>query len=428
MNEIKCPHCGEVFKVDETSYLNIVSQVRNNEFNKEIHRQLEVLSKQQESDVLLEKQKLENAHNQALFSKDEEINRLKQQLNSFDQAKALELLKSEEKLKEELTKRDKDIQELKTMLELSKRDNQLQTERALSKKQEELNTLSNQVALDKKQFELEKNTIKEKYDILLKQKEDELAFYKDFKARQSTKMVGESLEQHCEYQFNSIRAVAFPNATFIKDNIAVGGSKGDYIFRETDSEGNEILSIMFEMKNESDTTATKKKNEDFFKELDKDRNNKNCEYAILVSMLEADNDLYNDGIVDVSHLYPKMYVIRPQFFIPIISLLRNASLNALKYKQELSVMRRQNIDITNFEAELDAFRHSFGQSYKWASDRFKDAIDGIDKAIKDLQNTREALLKSENHLRIANDKADDLTVKKLTKNNPTMKEKFDNLK
>ncbi|HHV33543.1 MAG TPA: DUF2130 domain-containing protein [Acholeplasma sp.] len=392
MHQIKCPHCGEVFKIDESSYLNIVNQVRNEEFNKEIHARLEALSKQKESDSLLAQQKLENTHKDMLLKKErehalelsvikEELSSLKQQLQQADQTKELELMKAQETLKDEL-----------------------------------------------KEKEIELANLKREHEIILIEKDKEISLYKDFKARLSTKMVGETLEQHCEYEFNSIRAAAFPNATFVKDNIVVGGSKGDYIFREEDEHGNEIISIMFEMKNENETTATKKKNEDFFKELDKDRTNKNCEYAVLVTMLEADNELYNNGIVDVSHHYPKMYVIRPQFFIPIISLLRNASLNALKYKQELNLMKAQNIDVTKFEEELEAFKDSFGKSYKWASDRFEDAIKEIDAAIKALQKTRDALVKSENHLRIANDKAEDLTVKKLTKDNPTMKEKFDELK
>ena len=485
MNQIKCPHCGEVFKVDESSYLNIVNQVRNAEFNKEIHKQLEALSKQKESDLLLVKERMENAHSVALTNKDKEINALKQELASFNQAKELELVKSQEQLKErsqerernlvfeqqkkekeylmeisikneeisslkqklesfnkskeldlvkaqeslkeEVRKKDEELLKLKASIEVSNKERELQTKEVLAAKDEELSNLKTEIELNKKEFELEKQTLKENTNSN-KRKDTEIALYKDFKARQSTKMIGESLEQHCEYEFNSIRATAFPRAEFCKDNIPVGGSKGDYIFREKDEHGNEILSIMFEMKNEADTTATKKKNEDFFKELDKDRNNKNCEYAILVSLLESDNDLYNNGIVDVSYHYPKMYVIRPQFFIPIISLLRNASLNALKYKQELSIMKAQNIDITNFESELDAFKKAFGRNYELASRRFKEAIEGIDKTIVQLQKTKDALLSSENNLRLANDKAEDLTVKKLTKNNPTMKAKFDALK
>ena len=324
---------------------------------------------------------------------------MKKELELFNKSKELDLIKAQESLKAEIQKKDAELLKLKSSVEI-----------------------------DKKEFELEKTNLKKEHEIILKQKEEEISFYKDFKARQSTKMIGESLEQHCEYEFNNIRTTAFPNAKFYKDTISVGGSKGDFIFKEEDEFGNEILSIMFEMKNESDTTATKKKNEDFFKELDKDRNNKNCEYAVLVSLLESDNDLYNNGIVDVSYHYPKMYVVRPQFFIPIISLLRNASLNALKYKKELNLMKAQNIDITNFESELDAFKKAFGRNYELASRRFKEAIEGIDKTIAQLQKTKDALLSSENNLRLANDKVEDLTVKKLTKNNPTMKAKFDTLK
>lgn len=284
--------------------------------------------------------------------------------------------------------------------------------------------MKSKLQLQEKEAELEKNSIKEKFDSEIKQKEETIAFYKDFKAKQSTKMVGESLEQHCEIEFNRLRMTAFQNAEFGKDNDAKTGSKGDYIYREYDENGTEIISIMFEMKNEGDETATKKKNEHFFKELDKDRNEKKCEYAILVTMLEADNELYNNGIIDVSYAYEKMYVIRPQFFIPIITLLRNAALNSLKYKQEVALMREQNIDITNFEEDLDMFKSAFAKNYNLASRKFKTAIDEIDKTITHLQKTKDALLSSENNLRLANNKADDLTVKKLVKNNPTMKEKF----
>ncbi len=284
--------------------------------------------------------------------------------------------------------------------------------------------MKSKLQLQEKEAELEKNSIKEKFDSEIKQKEETIAFYKDFKAKQSTKMVGESLEQHCEIEFNRLRMTAFQNAEFGKDNDAKTGSKGDYIYREYDENGTEIISIMFEMKNEGDETATKKKNEHFFKELDKDRNEKKCEYAILVTMLEADNELYNNGIIDVSYAYEKMYVIRPQFFIPIITLLRNAALNSLKYKQEVALMREQNIDITNFEEDLDMFKSAFAKNYNLASRKFKTAIDEIDKTITHLQKTKDALLSSENNLRLANNKAVDLTVKKLVKNNPTMKEKF----
>ena len=307
-------------------------------------------------------------------------------------------------------------------------ERELAIREALSAKERELTELAAQLQLRDSQNQLAQNALRERYEIQLKQKTEEVAFYKDFKARQSTKMVGESLEAHCETEFNRIRAMAFPQAQFGKDNDAAGGSKGDYIFREQDGAGNEIVSIMFEMKNENDETATKKKNEHFFKELDKDRREKNCEYAVLVSLLESDSELYNGGIVDVSHAYPKMYVVRPQFFIPIISLLRNAGLNALKYRQEVAAMREQHIDITNFENELDDFREKFGRNYRLASEKFQAAIDHIDKTIRDLEKIKDNLLGAEKNLRLANDKAENLTVKKLTRKNPTMKTKFDALK
>ena len=307
-------------------------------------------------------------------------------------------------------------------------ERELAIREALSAKERELSALAAQLQLRDSENQLAQNALRERYEIQLKHKDEEVAFYKDFKARQSTKMVGESLEAHCETEFNRIRAMAFPQAQFGKDNDAATGSKGDYIYREHDGAGNEIVSIMFEMKNENDTTASKKKNEHFFKELDKDRREKNCEYAVLVSLLESDSELYNSGIVDVSHAYPKMYVVRPQFFISIISLLRNAGLNALKYKQEAAAMREQHIDITNFENELDDFREKFGRNYRIASEKFQAAIDHIDKTIRDLEKIKDNLLGAEKNLRLANDKAEDLTVKKLTRKNPTMKAKFDALK
>ncbi|OTO21442.1 hypothetical protein A5875_002823 [Enterococcus sp. 3H8_DIV0648] len=306
-------------------------------------------------------------------------------------------------------------------------DNKLKLTEANSEKEKEIAELKSKLQMQEKEVELEKNSIKEKYESEIKQKDETIVFYKDFKAKQSTKMVGESLEQHCEIEFNRLRMTAFKNAEFGKDNDAKTGSKGDYIYREYDDNGTEIISIMFEMKNEDDETATKKKNENFFKELDKDRNEKKCEYAILVTMLEADNEFYNTGIVDVSYEYEKMYVIRPQFFIPIITLLRNAALNSLQYKQEVALMREQNIDITHFEEDLDMFKSAFTKNYDLASRKFKTAIDEIDKTITHLQKTKDALLSSENNLRLANNKAEDLTVKKLVRKNPTMKTKFDNL-
>ena len=427
MNQIKCPHCGKEFTIDEASYSDIVSQIRNKEFESQVHERLEQLKLQNQKDIVIEKTKVESTYLQKLSSKEAELQSLKDKISASEQAKSLAVLSAEEKLKEKLRQQELLLQQLQSKLESSLKDKQLETQQVLSKKEVELQELSSRIELEKKQAELEKASLKSRYDEQLKQKDEAIAFYKDLKTKLSTKMVGETLEQHCEYEFNRLRSLAFPNATFGKDNDAQSGSKGDYIYKEVDDQGTEIISIMFEMKNESDETATKKKNEHFLKELDKDRNEKKCEYAILVSLLESDNELYNNGIVDVSHLYPKMYVIRPQFFIPIITLLRNASLNALKYKQEAALMRRQNIDITTFEDDLSAFKQAFSKNYELASRKFGDAIEEIDKTIKSLQKTKEYLLSSENNLRLANDKADSLTVKKLNKNNPTMKKKFEEL-
>ncbi|MDT2874290.1 DUF2130 domain-containing protein [Lactococcus lactis] len=391
MHQIKCPHCGKEFTIDEASYADILNQVRTKEFNDEIHEKLKQLKKQHQSELELIEEKANNALEKKVAEKEKKIAELGSKMQALESNKKLELIESS-------TIKEKEIADLKAKLQLRE-----------------------------KEAELEKNSIKEKYEIEIKQKDETIAFYKDFKAKQSTKMIGESLEQHCEIEFNRLRMTAFQNAEFGKDNDAKTGSKGDYIYREYDKSGTEIISIMFEMKNEGDETATKKKNEHFFKELDKDRNEKKCEYAILVSMLEADNELYNNGIVDVSYAYDKMYVIRPQFFIPIITLLRNAAMNSLKYKQEVALMREQNIDITNFEEDLNAFKEGFARNYDLASRKFKAAIDEIDKTITHLQKTKDALLSSENNLRLANNKAEDLTVKKLVQKNPTMKEKFDQL-
>lgn len=427
MNQIKCPHCGQEFTLNDEGYLNIINQVKTQEFNQEIHQRLEQLKVQNQKDIEIEKTKVESSFLQKLSQKEQELQSLKDKINNSEQAKSLAVLSAEGKLKEQLKQQELIIQQLKSNIDSALKDKQLETQAALSKKEQQLQELTARIELEKKQAELEKSSIKQRYDEQLKQKDEAIAYYKDLKTKLSTKMVGETLEQHCEYEFNNLRALAFPRASFGKDNDAQSGSKGDYIFREVDENGVEILSIMFEMKNEQDETATKKKNEHFLKELDKDRNEKKCEYAILVSLLESDNDLYNNGIVDVSHIYPKMYVIRPQFFIPMITLLRNASLNALKFKQEAALMRRQNIDITTFEDDLNAFKQAFSKNYELASRKFGDAIDEIDKTIKSLQKTKEYLLSSENNLRLANDKADSLTVKKLTKNNPTMKKKFEEL-
>jgi hypothetical protein len=377
--------------------------------------------------LALAEAKAASALDKKLSQKEQEIQELKHTITAFASEK--ELLKSEvEKSKvEELSLKEREIATLHSKIKELENASNVQLLEANAHKEQEIAALQTKLQLQEKETELEKTAIHQKYEMELKQKEETIAFYKDFKAKQSTKMVGESLEQHCEIEFNRLRTTAFPRAQFGKDNDARTGSKGDYIYREFDERGTEIISIMFEMKNEGDETATKKKNEHFFKELDKDRNEKQCEYAILVTMLEADNELYNTGIVDVSYEYEKMYVIRPQFFIPIITLLRNAAMNSLQYKQEVALMREQNIDITNFEEELTAFKTGFAKNYELASRKFQTAIDEIDKTITHLQKTKDALLSSENNLRLANNKADDLTVKKLVKNNPTMKEKFDSL-
>ena len=428
MHEIKCPHCHTAFTVNEASYADILNQVRTQEFQTEIHERLQQAQMQFQSDMQLAQAQAQNQFDKILADKNHEIAALSNQINAYEKDSKLAAAEIEGRLKAQIAEQDKLIAELKAQaksLETAKNmEKELEITKAVAEKERELGNLNTQLMLQSKENQLEKQSLREKYEAKLKQKDETIAFYKDFKARQSTKMIGESLEQHCETEFNRIRTTAFPQAVFGKDNDAKTGSKGDYIYRETDEEGNEIISIMFEMKNENDETATKKKNEHFFKELDKDRREKNCEYAVLVSLLEADSELYNNGIVDVSYAYPKMYVVRPQFFIPIVSLLRNAALNSLKYKQELAQMRAQNIDITHFEEDLDKFKTDFARNYELASRKFQTAIDEIDKTISHLQKTKEALLSSENNLRLANNKATDLTVKKLVRKNPTMKAAF----
>jgi len=398
-NEIKCPKCGEVFQIDESGYIAIVQQVRDSEFSKELKSREAQFEAEKESAVKLTQIETEQSFNQKLSEKDKEINDLKNKIENFNKDKELEISRLQTELKEKLT--EKDV---------------------------ELNNLRNEKQMVEKEYQLNEQALKDNYENKLRYKDEEIERYKDFKAKLSTKMLGESLEQHCEISFNQIRPTAFKTAQFGKDNDATSGSKGDYIFRDFDSDGNEYVSIMFEMKNEADTTSTKKKNSDFFKELDKDRREKKCEYAVLVSMLEADNELYNGGIVDVSHCYEKMYVIRPQFFIPMITLLRNAALNSVGYRQELERIKSQNIDVTNFVNDLNEFKDKFSRNYNLARDKFNTAIDEIDKSITHLQKIKEALLSSENNLRLASNKAEDLTIKKLTRNNPTMKSKFDELK
>jgi len=438
MNEIKCPHCQTVFTIDENSYADIVSQVRNKEFAEDVHKQLEFAKKQFETEKALAKEQEKRLY-------DEERANFEQKILSLELALKNADVKEEKNVQEALHQKEKEFSALQAELDQLKQQLQFKEVELSQKFQEDLHAkertileLKQEKELQQKEQEVQQTALKEKYELELRSKKDQfelelkakdeaIAFYKDFKAKQSTKMVGESLEQHCEIEFNRLRMTAFPRAGFGKDNDAKTGSKGDYIYREYDENGIEILSIMFEMKNENDETATKKKNEHFFKELDKDRHEKQCEYAILVSLLEADNELYNTGIVDVSYQYPKMYVVRPQFFIPIITLLRNAALNSLQYKQELAMMRDQHIDITHFEEDLETFKKGFARNYELASKKFQSAIDEIDKTIKSLEKTKAALLSSENNLRLANNKAEDLTVKKLVKNNPTMKQRFEEL-
>ena len=392
MNEIICPHCHKAFKIDEAGYADILKQVRDKDFEKQLHDRLALAERDKLNAVELEKVKAQSQQQTALIAKDTQIQELKAKLESINLSQQLAI-------REAVEKAERERDGLKSKLE--------------------------QAALEKK---LSENSLKELYETQIQDRDAAIERLRDMKAKLSTKMVGESLEQHCEIEFNRIRATAFPNAYFEKDNDASSGSKGDFIFKDMDEQGTEIVSIMFEMKNELDATATKKKNEDFLKELDKDRAEKQCEYAVLVSLLEPDNELYNTGIVDMFHRYPKMYVIRPQFFIPMISLLRNAALNSLKYKSELALMKAQNIDITNFENELETFKTAFGRNYELASKKFETAIAEIDKSIDHLQKTKEALLGTDRNLRLANDKAQDVTIKKLTRGNATMAAKFKDLK
>ena len=379
---------------------------------------------------MLFRSELEKDYNEKISKKDLEITDLKNKLNNsnleitskLDKDYSTKLSKKEK----ELSDRDKEITELKNKIKLMEKEEELNLHKAISDKEKEIDNLNNKIEINKNEYLLKEQSLKENYEEKIKNKDEVIAYYKDFKARQSTKMIGESLEVHCNNEFNRIRPI-LKNAYFEKDNDAKTGSKGDFIYRESDDDGTEIISIMFEMKNEADETASKHKNEDFFKELDKDRKEKNCEYAVLVSLLEIDNDYYNTGIVDVSHKYPKMYVIRPQFFIPLITLLRGAAINSLSYKKELEVVQNQNIDISHFEENMNSFKEGFARNYRLASDKFKKAIDEIDKTIDHLQKTKEALLSSENNLRLANNKAEDLTIKKLTNNSPTMREMFSNL-
>lgn len=460
MHEIICPHCKKAFKIDEAGYADIVKQVRDNEFDKQLQERLELAEKDKNNALALAKNQASSELQKTAAQKDAEIQQLKAKLDAGEAAQKLavtEALSAVEKerdalanelaqakrdkqaatelanatmakeLQEAAAKKDSEIQQLKSRLDATEVSQQLAVTNAVTAAEKERDELKS--TLDKAMLEkqLAEKSLTDKYETQLKDRDEAIERLRDMKAKLSTKMVGETLEQHCETEFNRIRATAFPRAYFEKDNDARTGSKGDYIFRDSDEAGTEIVSIMFEMKNENDGTATKKKNEDFLKELDKDRKEKGCEYAVLVSMLEPESELYNTGIVDVFHRYPKMYVVRPQFFLPIITLLRNAAMNSLQFKSELELVKAQNIDITNFESDLEKFKTAFGKNYELASRKFETAISEIDKSIDHLQKTKAALLGTDRNLRLANDKAQDVTIKKLTRKNPTMKAKFESL-
>lgn len=431
MNEIICPHCHKAFKVDEAGYADILKQVRDHQFEEELQNRLALAEKEKESAIQIAEAKVRESLLEQLTQKETAIAKLK---SDAAVELAQKLAQKEAEVAKVKAEKANELMQLKAQIDNAEVAKKLAVTEALHKIEKERDALLHEVNTKELEKQNIENALKQQFSIelqnkeaIIKYKDDEIARVKDMKAKLSTKMIGETLEQHCETEFNKLRATAFQNAYFEKDNDARSGSKGDFIYKETDEAGNEIISIMFEMKNEGDETATKKKNEDFFKELDKDRNEKKCEYAVLVTMLEAESEYYNTGIVDVSHRFPKMYVVRPQFFIPIITLLRNAAMNSLQYKAELALVRNQNIDITNFEEKINQFKEGFARNYDLASRKFQTAIDEIDKTIIHLQKTKEALLSSDNNLRLANQKAEDLTIKKLTHGNPTMKAKFDEL-
>jgi hypothetical protein len=420
MNEIICPNCKKAFKVDEAGFADILKQVRDDQFQAELENRLTLAEKEKENAVKLAEANLRNLLQESLAKKDKELLEFKAQ--------------KEQELSEKLANKVAEIAEIKAKLDNSEIEKKLSISDAVKTIEKERDAFANEVKTKELEKQNIESTLKQQFttelqskEAIIKYKDEEIARVKDLKAKLSTKMIGETLEVHCENEFNRLRSTAFPKAYFEKDNNVKSGSKGDYIYREIDDNGNEIISIMFEMKNESDTTTIKKRNEDFFKELDKDRTEKKCEYAILVSLLESDSELYNSGIVDVSYKFPKMYVVRPQFFIPMITLLRNAAMSSMQYKSELALVRNQNIDITNFEDKMNKFKEGFSRNFDLASRKFHDAIEGIDKTIKELEKTKSALLSSENNLRLANEKTEDLTIKKLTFGNPTMKAKFDEL-
>ncbi len=428
MNEIKCPNCGKTFQVDEAGYAAIVQQVRDEQFNKDIQTREKQFAIEKESAIQLAKNETEKEFSQKLNNQEKEISKLQSDIKNEQNLK-------ESALKEQEAEKNKQIEELYYKIDSFNKDKEIEINRVkedfvtqITEKDKQITQLENEKKLIESEKQNSEKSLILQYEEKLKFKDEEIARYKEFKAKLSTKMLGETLEQHCETAFNQVRQIGFQNAYFEKDNDAKTGSKGDYIFRDFDNDGTEYISIMFDMKNEADMTSTKKKNTDFLKELDKDRREKKCEYAVLVSMLEADNEFYNSGIVDVSHHYEKMYVVRPQFFIPIITLLRNAARNSLDYKKELMIIKNQNLDVEKFKEELNLFKDKFSRNYNLASKQFKAAIDEIDKSINHLQKIKENLLSSENNLRLANDKLEDLTIKKLTKNNPTTLAKFEEIK
>ncbi|MBG9993434.1 DUF2130 domain-containing protein [Pseudoalteromonas sp. NZS127_1] len=460
MHEIKCPHCKKAFKIDEAGYADILKQVRDDDFDQQLHNRLELAEKEKLNAVQLAKSEISNEMQKAATAKDSKIQELKSLLetgevskklavtealsnvqkerdalaNELEQAKRDKQTSSElasAKLTNELqvttATKNKEIQELKTKLDNIQLEQKVAISGAVNLVEKERDELKSSLKHAELEKQIAEKSLKDKYETQIKDRDDAIERLRDMKARMSTKMVGETLEQHCDTEFNRIRSTAFPRAYFEKDNDARGGSKGDYIFRDTDEAGTEIVSIMFEMKNEMDTTVTKKRNEDFLKELDKDRIEKGCEYAVLVSLLEPESELYNSGIVDVFHRYPKMYIVRPQFFLPIITLLRNASMKSLEYKTELALVKAQSVDITNFENDLDSFKTAFAKNYDLASRKFQTAIDEIDKSIDHLKKTKDALMSTDRNLRLANDKSQDVTIKKLTRRNPTMAAKFDEL-
>ena len=421
MNEIICPHCTKNFKIDDTGFADILKQVRDNQFEEELNKRLSIADEQKQSAIQLAIEKTRNSLNEELSNKDNEITLLK--------------ANSKSELIEKLAEKNTVLADMKSKIENFDTVKELAVSKATKEIEKQRDTLENDIKTKELEKENLKNSLEQKHttalqtkDTIIKFKDDEIARVKDMKLKLSTKMLGESLEQHCEIEFNNLRSTAFQNSYFEKDNDSSSGTKGDFIFKETDEDGNEIISIMFEMKNENDETTNKKRNEDFFAKLDKDRNSKKCEYAVLVTLLETENEYYNSGIVDVSHKYKKMYVVRPQFFIPIITLLRNGSMSSLKYKQELNLMRNQSIDITNFEDKISKFKDGFAKNYLSATNHFEKAIAEIDKSILRMQKVKQELTTSENQLRLANQKADDLTIKKLTYGNPTMKSRFNELK